>query len=1011
MGALWLGLCTAAVAVRLEFQAWPPDSGEYVSVTNADGDGPLTCKNDSRLVLQLNPDSVLVEGAVEGRPKPLQDYGTGTGASFRERLLFESGMFIPELDPCSQYPAITYPDSAGNPRSKYLLEYAMYPRQRNGNGCEGGYLQAWYSYVDLEPYAGAGKRLDQYGFFDRLTSSDVRYFAKQMKYSPTGALNLREAGSVSANNIAFTQLGRLLPAGAYRTADTLPFSAFNAVTRSMWGILKDDGDDTPTTAWPFAGMVPTLHPVFDGLANFDVFDQGCTSKANCKHNPTRRDQKAKQYGAAQRIVVKRCSGDSEKCCLALEGDPINGKVDTPYLSPAVQVVTDETRPEFRLRWNIVAVHTSFARGIPDLRHYSKETMTADFELSENRRPSPLVPGKDNSNVKEVLQRYFDKIQANGHFDEGASGEDYSDVTDSKLYEHNYNGVKCVKEDGNSKVNFRLAQYLEPFYTALVGDEEKQALSQEHVFEAFDRKIYEKDTDRSFDSACKHMPGGHCGHGYTCDSETMSSSKTKAHDNIFCMPKASMFKHRSNYRPDGTYQEHSNAYNFYTNAPSGNIPFDKTEGDTFTDNDGYRTDFENNPISGKYLGQYQCGSDWYGCLTASMRLFQATTDDNTNAYGGNLFSSDQPNLPLEEENLFRKRVRGRPELVQWFGDGIEYSGNRGRNVENPLNVEISGRAWKCQWPPADRSHRYCNDKGSSYSTSDSAHANNALNGFGAHDAEGFNAVPAAYCRVQLRDNEPESGCFVTGPATSTTTMVYNSQCYWSGGSGGIETNAWWGGGTNGQYVCKPRFWRCIWPPRRGEEPDGTYPGDGQSSSFCAHDGLMKSGEDACTGYDATDPDKVYTYGANGCMWAGNHGCKWSDDFKEGKGGWDCVSDLEDEFRTRATYMSYGDSYYHHALDSISVSGRRGLGLRHRMSARDVFTYGAGIAGGSDSGKAGKPDADLEGYAGSPAPTRYRANLPVPRSNMKTMLPCRGSRGVERACYNIKATKVEWLIAAM
>ena len=113
-------------------------------------------------------------------------------------------------------------------------------------------------------------------------------------------------------------------------------------------------------------------------------------------------------------------------------------------------------------------------------------------------------------------------------------------------------------------------------------------------------------------------------------------------------------------------------------------------------------------------------------------------------------------------------------------------------------------------------------------------------------------------------------------------------------------------------------------------------------------------------------------------------------------WNCV-DLEYEFETRQGYMSYGESRYPHALDAASV-GLAGLSLPYRMSARDIFTYGAQI------GFQGEPEYNNE-------PPASRERDPLHGAGWSTMLPCRGERGVGRSCYNMKATKYEWLLGAM
>jgi hypothetical protein len=109
-------------------------------------------------------------------------------------------------------------------------------------------------------------------------------------------------------------------------------------------------------------------------------------------------------------------------------------------------------------------------------------------------------------------------------------------------------------------------------------------------------------------------------------------------------------------------------------------------------------------------------------------------------------------------------------------------------------------------------------------------------------------------------------------------------------------------------------------------------------------------------------------------------------------YDC-NDLEYEHRTRKKFLTYGEYYYHHALDYQSW-GLGGLTLPYRMSARDIFTYGLGK---ESFGEHVEYDARTE---------RHPLN-----AMWSTMLPCRGERGVGRTCYQMKATKYEWLLGAM
>ena len=98
-----LGLCLLAQlcgGVRLKFERY---NGGLVSVRDELEDSIKCTDEGDKMVMQLDADSVLVEGAVRGRPTPLNDYGVrpfDEPGETAETLLLNSGMFIPELDPC-----------------------------------------------------------------------------------------------------------------------------------------------------------------------------------------------------------------------------------------------------------------------------------------------------------------------------------------------------------------------------------------------------------------------------------------------------------------------------------------------------------------------------------------------------------------------------------------------------------------------------------------------------------------------------------------------------------------------------------------------------------------------------------------------------------------------------------------------------------------------------------------------------------------------------------------------
>ena len=831
MRRLLLLYVAAAAALELKFEAW---DGGYVRVSNADVDdlsdeAELECKSNAGYVVQLDPDSVLVEGAVSGRPSPLADYGVGpapgqedTPDSAFERLVFKSGMFIPELDPCW-----FSTQKGGN--------VPFTQRTYSGMVCN-GYADAWYKYVAETDFVG---NYDSQNYADGPPGEGV----KHLKYAPTGALNLREAGSANANIKVYSALSKLNP--FQRDGSSDPFVTFNRMTRSMWGIC--DGQacaSIPITREgysAFPGMMPTLHPVFDGLYNWN--DANCGNGDDCYSNPTHRENKIHRERTAgnvvareqARLAVKRCpDATNNECCLAIEGDATDVELEKVSWLAETATVTDRT--EYKLRWRTAAVHTSFSRGVPDQRFYTPTAVRADVLA---RRNNPMINSKvlTEDGIANLMQ--FHGYSQNEAVDKGFSAlyPDHNSENDSPLRNHSGSSSKCSLIY-KSKVDFRMAFYLEHYYTALVGVEEKRALAQANVFEKYDRKRYADEVkeddmtaEEAHHEACGNMPGGHCGHGYSCNRQ---NSKHRPHDLIECMPTNMQFEQDENYK--------------FAN----------------------RENFGSSVISGQYHGLADSWNE--GTLVA-----QKVTEDN--------------------KNLFRNRVRGRPELVQWYQDEIAYSGNRGKPRFGSDQGDLNGLLWPCEWPPPDRDHRWCDFRAVS---SPSKQNPNSL------DAENY--------------------------------------CVW--------VTDWRNGGKD-RYVCKPTGWPSAcskrWPPNWpvGETPSG------------------------CPGA----PD----------------GCKSDADINPNGGGkkyYNCV-DLDYEFKTRQSYMSYGESYYPHALDALSL-GLVGLTLPYRMSARDIFTYGAN-----------------RGFNGEYSSNRERNPY---FARWESMLPCRGERGVGRSCYNMKATKWEWLLAS-
>lgn len=707
----------AAAALELKYEAWPGNGGKYVHVSNADADTPqIECKESGDYVMQLDPDSVLVDGAVSGRPQRLNDYGVGpasgeeeTPTTAFERMVFGSGLFLPEMDPCWY-----------SSRRDDSIPYTQ--RSFSGEVCN-GYADAWYQWIGEKDFI---RRPSSQNYAESPPGQGVTH----LKYAPTGALNLREAGSANANIQVYETLSKLNP--PQRDANSAPFEIFNRVSRSMWGICDNQECASLPTAneqhSAFPGMMPTLHPVFDGI--FDYESYNCAETPNdCYSSPFDRETEIKKERSKDNVVareqarlaVKRCPNATDnECCLSIEGD--NTGVELEKVSwMATYGNENETRSEYKLRWNTVAVHTSFSRGVPDQRFYSASAVQNDIvSRANNNMVNRQVLIRNNTIDKEIIDHVlnFHKYSQNEAINSGFAGfgNGYSRLDDSPLREQGMLSTKCTVKH-QSKVDFRMAFYLEHYYTALVGNEEKLALGQANAFEEYDRKRYAdevKNTDKTatkaHHEACGNMPGGHCGHGYSCNRPN-KETHTQPHDLIECMPTHVQFQQDPNYS-----FAHQNA-------------------------DAYGNKFDTSPISGKYHGL-------------------ADTWDK-----GTLLPSARDGTEAEYTNLFVNRVRGRPELVQWYQDGIYYSGNRGRPSFG------SGLQWPCQWPPPDKDHRWCDPTGRS----------------------GPNMIGSSL-------DAEEHGC--------------------------VWVTDWRNGGTD-RYVCKPPQWpssTCqFWPPNWvvGSPPPGCF----------------------------------------------------------------------------------------------------------------------------------------------------------------------------------------------
>lgn len=884
MRRLLLLCVAAAAAIELEFDVW---QGNYVRVRGKDDE--IKCTVSDKKAVQLDPDSMLVEGAVEGRPTPLDDYGVSkVEAEAFDRLVYKSGMFIPELDPC------WYVSDSNNDYSTYA--------QRNHQGARcTGYADAWYKWIGETGFIGVYDKAKTHNGDQPIKDGGVSHF----KYAPTGALNLREMGSVNANIDAYPLLSRLN--NPPRTTESAPFAAFNKVTRAMWGICgtelcrnlplfnNSDIDNKPT---PFPGMMPTLHPVYDGIPN--AFAATCGgSTNNCYDDPTWRAEKRRDTDSVDRkileslqeqgrLALKRCPNATEDaCCVALEGEePLSGFRNLPIVSE----FEESGRMESKIRWNTVAVHTSFSRGVPDQKFYNRETLKNDLRRREAFLPI-LETGNDEyrfntpagdqkaRNMMELLQQqHTTMLNANldGPKPTGYTLPQYSGDYDSPLYDHASDSSKCRVLRGGY-ANFRLAHYMEHYYTALTGVEEQRALGQLHVLEEYDREQYAKESNNTgpdawqkHNEACGNMPGGHCGHGYSCDRP----EGTQPHDLIECMPRAVQFKNSQRY--------------------------------TYADTE---SKLQTLPISGKY---HQGGEPQLAPQVSGV------------------------------DPLFKHRVRGRPELVQWAKDNIYYTGNRGRPART---------TWPCEWPPPDQNHRYCNQDAESRAT----------------PATGFTDAEAKGC-TWLEANNPRSlgkaqySCPPSGNLWKGATSI---AIFDSGGS--------------------------EWPPLELFDLDilsdgkPAYYGDGQVSTdeefkrTAFRDAMRNLG---CR--EATEKMTEFMV-ANGLE-------SRAEIESNGWEFYDC-NDLEFEHRTRKKFLTYGEYYYPHALDYQSW-GLAGLTLLYRMSARDIFTYGLGK---ESFGEDVEYDARTE---------RHPLN-----AKWSTMLPCRGERGVGRTCYQMKATKYEWLLGGM
>lgn len=385
--------------------------------------------------------------------------------------------------------------------------------------------------------------------------------------------------------------------------------------------------------------------------------------------------------------------------------------------------------------------------------------------------------------------------------------------------------------------------------------------------------------------------------------------------------------------------------------------------------------------------------------------------------------DDDDGPTFHELQFKNRVRGRPELVQFMNDRIYYSGNRGRPDR-----------WVCEWPPHEN-QQVCRFDGQLYEIGQ-AKTMPWLCYKDKLDEKKW----AEYSQGYHNKKSWEKGWCMDGSA-----MLWTDSKDRKGGAEGFEhqcgimpeyAKAYYGriGKSETRLLCKPAGWRCEWPPQATDSNGlnsycGSYGGGmNPPSSVCANgchtekdtwngisckqDGGL--GTSLGTGaYKDLDPMpaaryRPATYETDGCMDARDHGCYWDCSGVVQAGCfWNCI-DLEYEFDTRKEYMSYDNHYALHALDKDSA-GLKGLTARVRMSGREIFTYGSRYTVAELNGGIGE-DTECEA-PGADGKCDVGKDRKMDATFFQTMLPCRGGRGVERACFNMKATKIEYLIGAM
>ena len=303
------------------------------------------------------------------------------------------------------------------------------------------------------------------------------------KYAPTGMVFARTDGDVAANEALMPFLSKL---PLDNLATEYNYTMFDLHTREPWR------SDTGHSAFP--GMLPALHPVLDSTAD--------------SPQPLK-----KQY------AVRQCPDATEnQCCLVVENGENNQAVNPAPFPTFVKTKldTENAVEELKLRWRGRAFHTSYSRGLPDLKTYTKHV--DDFMRLYGDDP-------DDNVIKALKLSLQDAHKLTGQDRDPSNGE---------------NELKCRKVDNVGEKSYWAAAWLEHFYTAVVGIEEAGMLRQKTpeydgdlgnanlkreydevtAGDNLDDAIYQNNYLYNFvdDHNCKAQPGGHCGFGYLCNND-------------------------------------------------------------------------------------------------------------------------------------------------------------------------------------------------------------------------------------------------------------------------------------------------------------------------------------------------------------------------------------------------------------------------------------------------------------------------------------------------------------